>query len=171
MIVGSCDRLQRGSYGFERSVTASQKRGGADAVEKRIEALINPGTWREMGSTTSSVTYGEDGLITSFVPSNNLIGTGYVGAGVGQKVVVLGDDFSVRGGHADGSVHMKSFWAEESALRLRIPIVRLLDGSSGGGSVKSYLEMGRTYVPPLTGFKTMVEMLGTSCPFRGWNVN
>lgn len=57
---------------------------------------------------------------------------------------------------------MKSFWAEESALRLRIPMIRLLDGSSGGGSVKSYLEMGRTYVPPLTGFKTMVEMLGTS---------
>ena len=40
-------------------------------------------------------------------------------------------------------------------------MIRLLDGSSGGGSVKSYLETGRTYVPPLTGFGTMVELLAT----------
>lgn len=130
---------------------------------QRIDLLLNSGSFREVGSLTSSVTYSDDATrITSFVPSNNFIGTGEIGvAPLVKKVVVLGDDFTVRGGHADGSVWAKSLWAEATALRLRIPMVRLLDGSSGGGSVKSYLEMGRTYVPPLTGFHTMVELLAT----------
>lgn len=100
-------------------------------VRERIEALIIPGTWREMGSTTSSVTYGEDGLITSFVPSNNLIGTGYIGAGAGQKVVVLGDDFSVRGGHADGV-----------SLSLYLRIKRGADGVSAVGAYEELLGGG-----------------------------
>lgn len=35
-------------------------------------------------------------------------------------------------------------------------MVRLLDGSSGGGSVASYLDMGATYVPMLRGFVDQV---------------
>ncbi|KAL8279626.1 hypothetical protein RQP46_007939 [Phenoliferia psychrophenolica] len=141
-----------------------QKGEGKLWVRERIEQLLNPGSFREVGSLTSSVTYTDHAnpLLVDFVPSNNLIGLGEIGSGVLKKrVVVLGDDFTVRGGHADGSVHHKSLWAETTSLRLLTPMIRLLDGSSGGGSVKSYLETGRTYVPPLTGFGTMVEMLAT----------
>jgi acetyl-CoA carboxylase carboxyltransferase component len=37
--------------------------------------------------------------------------------------------------------------------------VRLLDGSSGGGSVATILELGYNYVPPLLGFEHKVKML------------
>lgn len=42
---------------------------------------------------------------------------------------------------------------------LRIPMIRMLDGSSGGGSVATYLKIGFSYVPPLPGFRTMIAML------------
>ncbi|KAM0745748.1 propionyl-CoA carboxylase [Meredithblackwellia eburnea MCA 4105] len=138
-----------------------QKGEGKLWVRERIHQLLNPGSFREYGSLTSSVTYNEDGTIKDFVPSNNVIAVGEIDEGVTKKkVVVLGDDFTVRGGHADGSVHAKSLWAETYAVNQSMPLIRLLDGSSGGGSVKSYSQMGRTYVPPLTGFRTMVEQLG-----------
>ena len=35
---------------------------------------------------------------------------------------------------------------------LRLPLVRLVDGTGGGGSVKTLEQMGFTYVPPLPGF-------------------
>ncbi len=40
-----------------------------------------------------------------------------------------------------------------------MPIVRLVDGSGGGGSVKSYHDLGRTYVPPLPGWSDQMEIL------------
>lgn len=44
-------------------------------------------------------------------------------------------DFSVRGGHADGAIGRKAIYIEGLARELRIPLIRLVDGSSGGGSV------------------------------------
>ena len=41
----------------------------------------------------------------------------------------------------------KQVHAEQMAHELRLPIVRLVDGTGGGGSVKSLETMGRTYVP------------------------
>jgi acetyl-CoA carboxylase carboxyltransferase component len=47
--------------------------------------------------------------------------------------VVGGEDFTQRGGSPSGAGLRKSVFAEELALRLRLPLVRLLEG--GGGSV------------------------------------
>ena len=49
-----------------------------------------------MGSLASSVEYNETGdQLTSFVASNNIIGTGTVTHGsLSKKVMVLADDFS-----------------------------------------------------------------------------
>src|ERR671935_2237274 len=51
-------------------------------------------------------------------------------------------------------------YAERMAHDLRIPLVRLVDGTGGGGSVKSLEQMGFSYVPPLPGFELVVGNLG-----------
>src|ERR671935_816988 len=48
-------------------------------------------------------------------------------------------------------------YAERMAHDLRIPLVRLVDGTGGGGSVKTLEQMGFTYVPPLPGFDLVVK--------------
>ena len=62
-------------------------------------------------------------------------------------MVVGGDDFTVRGGANDASIGGKQGYGERMARELRLPIVRLVDGTGGGGSVKTYEITGRTYVP------------------------
>ena len=45
------------------------------------------------------------------------------------------------------------------ARRARVPLVRLLDGSSGGGSVALYLQMGATYIPAMGALTNSIEAL------------
>jgi acetyl-CoA carboxylase carboxyltransferase component len=52
-------------------------------------------------------------------------------------VVVVGDDFTVRGGSADASISAKPLMAEDMASDFRLPIIRIIEGSGGGGSVKT----------------------------------
>ena len=47
-------------------------------------------------------------------------------------------------------------YAERLAHDLRMPLVRLVDGTGGGGSVKTLEQMGFSYVPPLPGFDLVV---------------
>ena len=53
----------------------------------------------------------------------------------GRTAVVCADDFTSRGGHADGAIGGKATHLDRLSLDLRCPSIRLLDGSSGGGSV------------------------------------
>lgn len=135
---------------------ARQRAQGKATCRERIDALLDPGSFREIGSLTGWASYGEDGEISGFVPANFVCGRGTVD---GRPVMVGADDFTVRGGHADAGIHRKQVYAEQMSRHLRIPMVRLIDGSSGGGSVKTYEEQGRTYVPPLPGFEHQVAML------------
>src|SRR4029077_3259195 len=68
----------------------------------------------------------------AFTPANHVGGWGTV---KGRTVVVCADDFTSRGGHADGAIGAKSFYLDQLSMQLQVPSVRLLDGSSGGGSV------------------------------------
>jgi acetyl-CoA carboxylase carboxyltransferase component len=77
----------------------------------------------------------------------------------GRRVVVGGDDFTVRGGAADASIGGKQGYAEKMAREFRLPIVRLVDGTGGGGSVKKMDEIGRTYVPANPAWGTIVAMM------------
>src|SRR5262245_10326427 len=79
----------------------------------------------------------------------------------GRPVVIGGDDFTVRGGAADASIFQKQVHAEQMANELRLPIVRLVDGSGGGGSVKSIETMARSFVPFNPGWEWAVENLAT----------
>jgi propionyl-CoA carboxylase beta chain len=67
----------------------------------------------------------------------------------------------VRGGAADAAIHRKFALAEQMAHELKLPIVRMIDGAGGGGSVKSLETMGFTYVPFVPGWEHVVKNLET----------
>ena len=74
-------------------------------------------------------------------------------------MILSGDDFTVRGGSADASIAGKRVQAEGLAAELRLPHIRLVDGMGGGGSVKTIETAGRTYIPELRGWETIVSHL------------
>ena len=133
-----------------------QHAAGRLTVRERIARLLDPDTWRESGVLTGTATYDEDGGLKEFTPTNFVTG---VGAIDGQRVVVAGDDFTVRGGAADASIHEKQVWAERMAGETGVPLVRLIDGTGGGGSVKTLEDAGRTYVPYNPGWDHVVANL------------
>lgn len=80
------------------------------------------------------------------VPSNVIMGRATLDR---KPVVVVGDDFTVRGGANDGAVGDKMMYAEQMAFDLRLPLVRLIDGTGGGGSVKNIEKMGHALLPKM----------------------
>jgi acetyl-CoA carboxylase carboxyltransferase component len=137
---------------------ARQRAAGRLTVRERIQALLDPDSFHELGSITGVATQDEDGAITGLTPTNFVFGRGTIEA---RRVVVAGDDFTVRGGASDASIAEKQVAAEQMAHELRMPIVRLIEGSGGGGSVKSLESLGYTYVPYLPGWDHMVRNLAT----------
>ncbi|MCH8815981.1 MAG: methylmalonyl-CoA carboxyltransferase [Chloroflexi bacterium] len=131
---------------------------GRTPVRERVSQLLDAGSFRETGSLASKVEYNDDGSIKSFVPSNFVTGRGMID---GRPVVIGCDDFTIRGGAADGAVGNKMGWSERAAKELRLPIVRLVDGTGGGGSVKTTATLRRSYVPSLPDWEVSVELMST----------
>jgi acetyl-CoA carboxylase carboxyltransferase component len=147
------EELARQMGGEER--VARQHASGRLTVRERIERLFDVGTFHETGALAGRADY-EDGEIRSFVPANVVVGQGRI---AGRRAVVQGDDFTVRGGAADAAIWQKMVYAERMANELRLPLVRLVDGTGGGGSVKSLETMGHTYVPFIPGMQLAVDNL------------
>src|SRR5690606_40995223 len=63
----------------------------------------------------------------------------------------------VRGGAADAALHRKFVQCEKMAHTLGIPMIRMIDGTGGGGSVKSLEDMGFTYVPAVPGWGDIIK--------------
>lgn len=101
---------------------------------ERIDLLLDPGSFREIGSLAGFASYDGDGGVAGFTPANHVGGWGGIS---GRRTVVCADDFTSRGGHSDGAIGQKSRYLDELSIEYRCPSVRLLDGSSGGGSVAS----------------------------------
>src|SRR3954469_17053947 len=133
-----------------------QHTAGRLTVRERIDHLLDPGSWRETGALTGSATYDDEGALTEFTPTNSVTGVGTVHR---QRVVVAADDFTVRGGAADASIHEKQVLAERMAGETGVPLIRLIDGTGGGGSVKTLEDQGRTYVPYNPGWDHVVANL------------
>ncbi len=117
---------------------------GKLTIRERIEALIDPGSLHEIGALAGKASYDEQGEISQFTPSNFVFGQAEID---GRAVIVSGDDFTVRGGAADASILDKRLAAERMAFENRLPIVRLVDGSGGGGSVKTLEDQGYSPLP------------------------
>src|SRR4051794_35108465 len=125
-----------------------QHASGRLTIRERIGRLFDPGTFHETGILAGQATYDDEGELTDFRPANVVIGQGRID---GRRAVLQGDDFTVRGGAADAAIWQKAIYAERMAHDLRLPLIRLVDGTGGGGSVKTPEQMGITYVPPLPG--------------------
>lgn len=111
-----------------------QKQAGKLWVRERIDQLLDPGSFEEIGSISGTVKWRKTGPMRetpeAFVPSNNVQGMGKLR---GRRVLLTADDFSIRGGHADGSTAEKTIYLEKLAVALKLPVVKLVDGSSGVG--------------------------------------
>ena len=107
-----------------------QHDNGRLTVRERISTLVDENTFREIGALAGKARYDEHGILQSFTPSNFVLGTANLD---GRKVVIGGDDFTVRGGAADAKIGDKSGYGEKYALEMRLPLVRLVDGSGGTG--------------------------------------
>ena len=117
-----------------------QRSRGKLTCRERIDLLLDPGSFREVGSVAGFASYDEDGRVLDFTPANHVGGYGKIAA---RPVIVCADDFTSRGGHADGAVGAKSRHLDSLSLELRMPSIRLLDGSSGGGSVATMVPAQR----------------------------
>ena len=127
-------------------------------VRERIQILLDKDSFHEIGKIAGKSEYDEKGELKNFTPSNFIMGRGKIN---GKKVIVGGDDFTVRGGAADAAIAQKQIMAEQFANEYRIPLIRLIEGTGGGGSVKSLDTDARTYIPGNPGWNWVVENLST----------
>jgi acetyl-CoA carboxylase carboxyltransferase component len=133
-----------------------QHDAGRLTVRERIAALLDDGSFREIGALAGKASYDDAGQLASFMAANFVLGTGRIN---GRKVVVGGDDFTIRGGAADAAIAGKQIYAEQLAGELRLPLIRLVEGTGGGGSVRSLEQHGYTYVPVNPGWDRVVDNL------------
>ncbi len=135
--------------GIERRRALAREHGGADGVRihhekgrmtvrERIDALIDPGTFREQGPIAGHSELDENGKVRSFTPANYVLGIADIN---GRPAVVGGEDFTQSGGSPTPAGLRKSVYAEDLACQYRLPLVRLLEG--GGGSVRGTGGKGR----------------------------
>ncbi len=135
-----------------------QHDAGRLTIRERLAALLDDGSFHEIGALAGHAAYGGDGELTRFTAANFIAGTGRI---ADRKVVVGGDDFTIRGGAADAAIIGKQVYAEQLANQMRLPLVRLIEGTGGGGSVKMLEQMGHTYVPANPGWDYVVDNLST----------
>jgi acetyl-CoA carboxylase carboxyltransferase component len=101
-----------------------QKKAGKMWVRERVDAFVDEGSFREVGSVSGTVTWKllspskevpekckfavvekVEANQMLVIPSNNVLGFAKL---QGRSVVLTVDDFSIRAGHADGALHMKT---------------------------------------------------------------
>jgi acetyl-CoA carboxylase carboxyltransferase component len=145
--------------------------GGADAVAKhhaagkltvreRIEALLDPRTFREVGKLAGRASYDKNGKLTAFEPAPYVMGIGRID---GRPVAIGGEDYTIRAGTGFGSDRRKGGqggFIEDLAFEYRIPLVNLIDGT--GGTVNTAKRKGYTVVPGYgqDGCERSAELLG-----------
>lgn len=121
-------RLAAAQGGAE--AVARQRAKGRMTVRERVAAVLDPGSFREIGAGAGGAERGPDGALRGFTPANFVLGFGTVN---GRRCVIGGEDFTVKGGSPNAAGFRKSVYAEQLAVRCRAPLIRLHEG--GGGSV------------------------------------
>ena len=80
---------------------ARQHEFGKLTIRERVDHIVDPGSFHEIGKLAGVGEYDDDGELKHFTPSNFVFGTAEID---GRPVIVSGDDFTVRGGSADASI-------------------------------------------------------------------
>ena len=122
-------RRQRArEHGGRREVARQHERGRA-TVRERIDALIDRDSFREHAGIAGAREIDSAGQEV-FAPANVVVGTARIDD---RRVVVCGDDFTIRGAAYSAVGLKKGLYADELAVRRRLPLVRLLE--AGGASI------------------------------------
>jgi acetyl-CoA carboxylase carboxyltransferase component len=156
---------------LQRRTVLGQAMGGPDKIKRqhdagkltvreRIAGLADPGSFQEIGALAGKAEYDAVGNLVAFSPANFVFGYARLD---GRRVVIAGDDFTVRGGANDGAIRDKLYTTEKMAGAMRLPLIRLVDGTGGGGSVKNIEIYGHTLLPGYEGdlWRFMVDNLET----------
>ena len=141
------DLQRRTALAHQMGGTEKVKRqhdAGRLTVRERITRLVDAGSFHEVGALSGIGEYDAQGGLQHVTPANCVFGRGRIN---GRPVVVVGDDFTVRGGSADASISNKPLMAEDMAAEFRLPILRIIEGSGGGGSVKTIETKGASNLP------------------------
>src|SRR5215472_9494967 len=118
-----------------------QHDGGRLTVRERIDRLVDKESFREVGSVAGKAEYDGRNDLVDLTPANAVMGRAKID---GRHVAVTGDDFT-----------------ERYANQYRVPLVRMIEGSGGGGSVKTIETTGRANVPGVRGWEWVVRNMGT----------
>ena len=140
-----------------------QHDGGKLTVRERVDRLLDPGSFHEIGGLAGVAQYDarrRPGGVHARQP-----GHGARRASTAGRWRSTGDDFTVRGGANDGGIKNKLLAVERMACDLRLPLVRLVDGTGGGGSVKNLETAG-----PFADAQGLSAGTGgpTTCPRSRW---
>ena len=161
-------RKQANTPDLTKTGYVKQKEAGKLWVRERVDLLLDKGSFREVGSVSGHVQWKQLGGTKEWPEKyeayNNLNGFGKLN---GRQIVFTADDFSIRAGHQDGNLMAKTLYMEKMAMSLKLPMIKLVDGSSGGGSVSTIATQGFSYVPPMQGFDTIVKQLNMGIPNLG----
>lgn len=141
--------------GGPEKVAKQHGRGKMDA-RARLAALVDDGSFREIGKIAGKGHYDANGDLQGVTPAPYLFGKALIN---GRPVVATADDFTIRGGAADAGIARKMVQAEMMAHELKLPIIRMIDGTGGGGSVKTLEMIGATYIPAVPGWSDVVQNL------------
>ena len=123
---------------------AKQHARGRLTIRERIDTLLDPNSFREHGRATASPVYDDHDEITEYAPANYIVGFGKIHQ---RRIVVGGEDFTLKGGSPNAAGLRKSVYAEHLAVQYKVPLVRMLEG--GGGSVKGSAKKGGTVGEPV----------------------
>lgn len=147
---------------------AAVRQGGPDAVARqhakgrltvreRIDRVIDPGSFDEIGRGAGDAEVDENGELIDFTPANFVLGFAKID---GRRVVVGGEDFTMMGGSPTTAGLRKSVYAETVALQHRVPLVRLHEGSGGSvGAPKRPTPPAPVFDPPR--FRTVAQTLAS----------
>ncbi|MEM1048223.1 MAG: carboxyl transferase domain-containing protein [Pseudomonadota bacterium] len=126
-------------------------------IRERIDALLDPGSFEEVGMIAGHATTDETGALVDYAPANYVLGFGRID---GRRIVVGGEDFTMKGGSPSAAGLRKSIYTEDLAIKHRVPLVRLHEGAGGsvGGSKEKTLS-APVYEPPR--FKSVAEALAS----------
>ncbi|MEO0467656.1 MAG: carboxyl transferase domain-containing protein [Pseudomonadota bacterium] len=143
---------QGGEAGIKR-----QHDKGRLTIRERIAALIDDGSFEEIGKGAGAAERGENGELLDFTPANFILGFAKVD---GRRVIVGGEDFTLKGGSPSAAGLRKSVYTEDLALQYKVPLVRLHEGAGGsvGGSGGPSLP-SPVFAP--SRFRSVAQTLGT----------
>ena len=142
------------------AAVAKHHANGKLTVRERINTLLDPQSFQEVGQLAGKAQYDATGQLLHVEPAPYVMGIGRMH---GRPVAIGGEDYTIRAGTGFGSDRRKGGqggFIEDLSFHYRIPLINLVDGT--GGSVNTTQRKGYSVVPGYgqDGMERSAELLG-----------